>query len=97
MKKSERPPLNLNKSLFCLAKYPTGGLTRGRGHPNMKKIQNSEGVHPEISILCGCNRFFWKSEGGVLNKYKIGSLYGLVKKQPQLLEFGGGGPSCLFL
>ena len=33
---------------------------------------------------------------GVLNKYKIGSFYGLVKKQPQLLEFWGGC-SCLFL
>ena len=32
-----------------------------------------------------------------MNKYKIGSFYGLVKKQPQLLEFGGEGPSCLFL
>ena len=32
-----------------MAKYPTGGLARGRGHPNMKKIQYSEGVHPEIN------------------------------------------------
>ena len=26
----------------------------------IKKIQKSEGVHPEFSILSGCNRFFWK-------------------------------------
>ena len=32
-----------------------------------------------------------------MNKYKIGSFYGLVQKQPQLLEFGGGGGPVAFL
>ena len=31
-----------------------------------------------------------------MNKYKIGSFYGLVKKQPQLLEFGVVGSVFFF-
>ena len=32
-----------------------------------------------------------------MNKYKIGSFYGLVQKQPQLLEFGGGVAQSLLI
>ena len=32
------------------------------------KIQITVVQHPEISILCGCNRFFLKMEWGVLKK-----------------------------
>ena len=31
---------------------------RGGGGGNMRKIQNSVGQHPEISILCGNNGYF---------------------------------------
>ena len=55
----------LNKTVEgILAKYPTGGLTRGRGAPKIKKIQNSEGQHSEISIIGGCNCFFEETGGG---------------------------------
>ena len=44
----------LNKTVEgILAKYPTGGLTRGRGPPKIKKIQNIERQHSEISIIGG--------------------------------------------
>ena len=40
---------------------PGGG--RGGGGGEYEKMQISVVQHPEISILCGCNRFFLKLEG----------------------------------
>ena len=57
-------------------------LTTYQGAPQYEKIKNTEGKHPEISIIFDCNRFFLNQEEGVLNKYKIWSFKGLVKKQP---------------
>ena len=60
-----------------------------------EKIQNTVGQHPENSILCGCNRFFFKLEGGVLNKYNNWAFYGQAevgKLQKSLFdELPGGG------
>ena len=62
-----------------MGKNPYLTITRERRDPNMKKIQSTVGQHPEISFLCGCNRFLFEIGGGVLNKYNISSFYGLFK------------------
>ena len=46
-----------------LAKKPYLTTYQGEG-PQYEKIQNTVGQRPEISILCGCNRFFLEIGGG---------------------------------
>ena len=46
----------------------------------MKKY-NTEVQNPQILIICGCNRFFRKLEGGVSNKYIIRSFNGQAEVQ----------------
>ena len=36
---------------------------------NNEKKQKTVVQHPGISIICGCNRYFWKFECGILQKY----------------------------
>ena len=56
-----------------IGKKPYLTTYQGGGGGEYEKMQITVVQHPEISIFCGCNRFFLKLEGGVLKKYNIGS------------------------
>ena len=62
------PPLIFKQSLLIIGQKHYLKQTRGEGGEN-EKIQITVVQHPEISIFCGCNRFFFNSEGGVFKKY----------------------------
>ena len=64
------PPLIFKQSLLIIGQKPYLRQTRGEGGEN-EKIQITVVKHPEISIFCGCNRFFFYHRGGVLKKYNI--------------------------
>ena len=51
------PPLIFKQSLLIIGQKPYLRQTRGEGGEN-EKIQITVVQHPEISIFCGCNRFF---------------------------------------
>ena len=61
------PPLFFKQILLIIGKKPYLTTNQGGGCKN-GRIQQTVVQHPEISIFCGCNRFFFNSEGGVLKK-----------------------------
>ena len=67
------PPLIIKQSLLIIGQKPYLRQTRGGEGGKNEKIQITVVQHPEISIYCGCNRFFFNSERGVLkNRRSIG-------------------------
>ena len=66
-------------------------LPGGGTPPNNEKRQITVVQHPEISIFCGCNRFFFKFGGGRFETIGEGSVGVKLDNKERLVKNPGWG------